>query len=499
MLNKQILKSSTLVAAGNILVQLSNLIRDISIASTFGITSSVDAFFLALTLPVFILTVSTGAFRNTITPIYEKAIRKEGEAGARVFLGNAFFKAVLFSFSACLIICVILPFYAPILAKNLQPSGDRLLVTITWFILPMLTISGLSCLVEGPLNVKRIFFVPSVIRVGLPLGIAFGSLLLGSSYGVIGICIGGLVGASLHSLIAISIIVRKKIATWSIKTSNKILFREFRLQFFALSAGVSIVYVSPLVDQMMSAMLGPGAVSTLAYANRLAIGVASLVTTSLGAVLLTHFSKQVVSGDMQALKRTYAEALKLMIWTGIGCAGVVWLLSAPLIRLLFESGRFTREDSIAVAGVLGVYCLWFPPMFMNSIGVRVVSATGLNKIFIPLNIMNAALNATGNYVLMQMYGVRGIALSTATTSVVSLITLTSYLRYKGLISLPADLAYNLIAAICTAGAMAYCLVHFDLKLSVDFTTKQITLSLLMVGIFLAVAFVFLKRKPQLSL
>jgi len=63
-----------------------------------------------------------------------------------------------------------------------------------------------------------------------------------------------------------------------------------------------------------------------------------------------------------------------------------------------------------------------PFYLMSILGVRVISAAGRNQWLLAIAAANVTLNIIGNYVLMNIIGVAGIAL--ATTMVVCLSWLT---------------------------------------------------------------------------
>ena len=60
--------------AGNILVTVANLLRDVTLAGAFGAGVESDVLFLAISIPVFLVTVGTGAFRSIVVPALGRAI-----------------------------------------------------------------------------------------------------------------------------------------------------------------------------------------------------------------------------------------------------------------------------------------------------------------------------------------------------------------------------------------------------------------------------------------
>lgn len=482
-----------LTTAANTVVHAVNIGRDAALALAFGTTVAVDGFFLAMMIPVFFATVGAGAYRNTIVPILERTIHLYGRVQARELIhrlmGNNLRAVTLVG----LVLAVLAPLYSPFLAGRLHTDAAALMTTLTWAVLPMALLSAYAALAEGPLQIVGHYFLPSLFRGALPLGIAAGAILLGPTYGVLGACYGGALGALVQFL-----------ATWVLLPGHPgkgaanpnqmpLVQKEIRQQFGMLSAGVAIAYISPLVDQWMASFLGAGAVSVLSYANRLVVGAASLAVSALNPGLLPHFSRLATRGENGLLNKHYAAAVRMTWWVGIVMAGATWLVSEPFVALLYERGQFTHQDSLAVANIVGWFCLQFPPMLAGVAGSAMLSASGQNKTFLPLSVLITTVNAVGNLCLMPIYGLAGIALSTVATYVISLVTINVVLVRKGLIEPPLILLRDVVLSMGTAAALAAFVVMEDAKLAAVPTISQLSMSGLAMGMFGLIAFLCTKE------
>jgi peptidoglycan biosynthesis protein MviN/MurJ (putative lipid II flippase) len=166
------------------------------------------------------------------------------------------------------------------------------------------------------------------------------------------------------------------------------------------------------------------------------------------------------------------------------------------VVLLYERGNFVRADSLAVANIIGWFCLQFPALLVGSIASIVLLATSLNKVFIPLSILVAFVNVAANFILMQWYGLVGIAISTAVTYVVSLVTMNIVLYRKKIVRLPQTLFIDLVASAGMAVILALVLTAIDGKPGPIPTGRQIALSTLGVGIYCLIA--YLCARPTLA-
>lgn len=475
-------------SVANSVVHAVNIGRDAALAVAFGTSAALDAFFLAMMLPVFLATVGVGAYRNTIVPILERLIHAVGLPQATAFIRRMFIRNVGWLAIIGSVLAITVPLYSPLLAGRLQPETDTLLTLLCWAVLPMSVISAAAGLAEGPLQTLGYYFWPALFRAALPLGIALGAVVLGPSLGILGACYGGAFGALVHLIGTRTMLRHHPVGSQVAEEHVEQVSQEFRQQFGLLSAGVAVAYISPLIDQWMASFLGSGAVSILSYANRLIVGAASLAASALSPGLLPHFSRLAARGETAQLHKHYLAAVRMTWWIGIVLAGLTWLLSEPFVTLLYEHGQFTREDSLAVAGIVGWFSLQFPPMLAGIAGSAMLSACGQNRVFLPLSALIAAVNATGNLCLMPFYGLAGIALSTVITYLVSLITINVILVRKELIPPPWVLLRDGAISVGTSLVLVVVLLKENAKLAAIPTGPQLTVSALALVIFALVAF-----------
>jgi putative peptidoglycan lipid II flippase len=132
------------------------------------------------------------------------------------------------------------------------------------------------------------------------------------------------------------------------------------------------------------------------------------------------------SGIRHTLK-TYVRWIAL-----VSVAGIVVLvpLSMTIVRLLLQRGAFTEADTRMVSHVQICYLVQAPFYLIGILGVRLLSALGHNRTLVWVSGMNVATNLAGNYLLMHILGLPGIALSTACVYVCSMFVILHQVRAK---------------------------------------------------------------------
>jgi len=151
---------------------------------------------------------------------------------------------------------------------------------------------------------------------------------------------------------------------------------------------------------------------------------------AIATVSLPLMSKSASVKNITELKETLSLSLRTMIF--VICPAMVGLmtLTVPIIRLLFERGKFDTVATYLTADALFYYSLGL----IAYSGVKIVAAAfySLKDTKTPVKIAGIciSLNVMLNLLLMGPLGVGGLALATAISSTVNLVSLTILLRRR---------------------------------------------------------------------
>jgi len=111
---------------------------------------------------------------------------------------------------------------------------------------------------------------------------------------------------------------------------------------------------------VMIASSSLSAVSWLYYANRLIEMPLGVVSIAIGTVLVPAFTHAVRSGDSHELAHVESRGLELSIGLALPAALALAALAEPVVRILFERGAFTADDTAATAAALAAFALGLP-------------------------------------------------------------------------------------------------------------------------------------------
>jgi len=130
------------------------------------------------------------------------------------------------------------------------------------------------------------------------------------------------------------------------------------------------------------------------------------------------------------MRGTLSGAIRLVFALTLPATFGLWALSQPLVKLLYQHGRFHASDTNQTAAALSAYCLGLCAYAAVKVLVPTYYALGDTRTPVVASFLSVAVNLTGNLLLMGPLGHVGLALSTSLTMLFNFAQLSFYLRRK---------------------------------------------------------------------
>jgi len=187
-------------------------------------------------------------------------------------------------------------------------------------------------------------------------------------------------------------------------------FGPWRVPYPMKTGAASVLYYGPLIYQFPLGVFGIG----------------------LATVIFPVLARYAVRKDLAGMARTASHALRLTLFIGLPAGLGIILVCKPLIRLVFEHGRFAdMPDAVErTARVASLYALGLWSYSANHILVRAFYA--MENIRTPRRIamLAAGLNFVGNLILVWPMAEGGLALATALSAVFQTVVLARILSRR---------------------------------------------------------------------
>ena len=244
-----------------------------------------------------------------------------------------------------------------------------------------------------------------------------------------------------------------------------------------VAAGVAVFQINVLVDRLIAEFCvpGDGAVSALHYGNRLMQFPLGVLGLALATAVLPEFSRRAAEGDREGLTGTVNLAIRSAIFMALPCMAAFFVLNAPMVRVLFERGRFDAVSTARAARVLFYYAmgLWA----FCSVHVLARAFYALQDMRTPVRVatLMVGLNLVLNLILVWPMKEAGLALASSISSSGNAILLVVLLRRRagplGGRAVGLCAARTLLAA-ALSGLAAYGAHGYATRLLADFAQRH---------------------------
>jgi putative peptidoglycan lipid II flippase len=423
--NKKIFRAATVVAVATIVVKIATTAKDLMVAHAFGRDDSLDAFLFAFILPAFALNLIVTAVSAALVPVLVETRHKEGDVAAQRLLSSVVILVGVALIVVAVVLALFAPLYLPYLAHSFAPEKRLLTRSFLYLLAPWLVLSGLATFLATALNAIEKFAIPALVPILTPLAVLLCIVLWTRPASGFALALGTVAGSLLEVLFLYYLAGKHHVLSSLRWRGFSAQVRMVLSQTVPMMAGALLMGATPVVDQVMAAFLGSGNVSALSYGNKIPAGLLAIGATALGTAALPYFSSMAATGDWQGCRHTLKRYSLLILSITIPCTVLLIVFSQFLVRMLFQRGAFTSLDTAIVSRVQACYAIQIPFYVLCILFVRFISSVRRNDLLMYASAINLIVDIGMNLVLMRIWGVAGIALSTSIVMIVSFTFLCS--------------------------------------------------------------------------
>lgn len=438
--SSKIAKYATIVTIGYTISRILGYLREFGLAYIFGSNYKTDAYIMAFSVPdLLYYLLAGGALSAAFIPVFTDYLtQKKEEEAWKIASSLANLLIILTSLGIVLGIIFAHRLYL-LLAPGFDAKTMSLCVLCGRIMFSMVLFFILSALCSGILNSLQHFTTPAAAFIVYNIPIILACFILGPKIDIIAMPLGVLTGAIAMVAIQLPVIMKKGMHyCFILNLSHPGVKRVIQL-FIPAMIGLSISQLNLFnIPYYFGSGVGEGAVTYLRFANRLIFLPLGVFASAIAISVFPTLSIQVSEGAMKSFKRTLAKGIRATFLFSLPSTVGLIILREPIVRLLFQHGKFTSADTEATAYALLFFSLGIFAhsalqvitrgfySFQDAITpVKVGLATvGLNILFCLLFQRGLQI---GNCLIK---GVGGIALAPSLTATINLLILFSLLRKK---------------------------------------------------------------------
>lgn len=458
------LKSSGALAGATLTSRMFGMARDIVYANFMGDTPVASAFMLAFQIPnLFRRLLGEGALTAAFIPIFKRKEIQEGEPemwrAANAVISGLIVSAAVVSAAAILGISVVLR------VGGLKPE-TALMLQLLRIMFPYTLLVCLAAAFIGMANARGHFFVPALGATALNLVMIASVLFLAPRLGVtldrqiFGLAIGVLAAGLAQMAFQLPVLWRdgfhyRWTSPWHDPTVHEVIRK-----MVPASVGVAAFQFNILITQGFSFWFDPHIVSIFYYAVRLMEFPQGMFGISLATYLLPTLSGLASQKKYPEFRQTLNQGLGYLGFLNLLAGAMAFALAVPIVRLIFEHGKFEPSSTYRVADTLKSLAPGL--FFFSAVNILARAFYALHDIKTPMkiSIFCLGLNVVFAVCLVERFREVGLGAANSLSAVCNAALLTYALRRKltrlELGKLGRDLL-SLVAGACLSGAVAWML------------------------------------------
>ena len=476
--------AAVLVAAGILLSRVLGLVRQRVFAHYFGaLSDAADAFTGAFRIPNLLQNLfGEGVLSASFVPVYARLLA-DGKDEERNRLAGAVLALLALTVSIVVLLGVLAaPLLTTVVVGGFHGEKRELSIRLVRILFPGAGLLAMSAWCLGVLNSHRKFFLsyaaPVLWNVAMIATLLiFGPRMHGDAGGsfaaearlAVWLAWGSVVGSALQVLVQLPSVLE---LVRGMRPRLDLGYGHLRTvvrNFVPAFVGRGVVQISAFVDMVLASPLGTGAVNSMNFAQTLYLLPVSLFGMSISVTELTEMSRE--SGGAEAevaerLRRRLDAGLRRIAFFVVPCAVAFLAIGDVITALLFQTGKFGREGSVYVWGILAGSAVG---LLASTLG-RLYSSTyyALHDTRTPLRfaVVRVALTIGLGYLAAQplpralgidiAWGAAGLTASAGVAGWVEFVLLRSRLNQRiGRTGLPASYTVRLYLASALAAGAAW--------------------------------------------
>lgn len=455
---KSFLKTSIWVTIIMVLGYIFSFAKESIIAYYFGVSLEVDAYTIAITIPVTLFALVAVSIQSVVIPLYSEFYYKQGKSYADNYASNLITSVAIL----CIILIVVLEIFAEpityLFAPGFSHEAHDLSTALLRITIPTVFFSAIEKVLVGVLNVHKKFVLPTFSVYFLNIGIILFVLFLHAHLGIMAACLGQVVGSFIQ-VFFLWVLARRVFDfrfIFEIKSNDMQITIKKTLP---VMWSISVSELCAIINRIVGSFLFVGSLAALGYASKLNSVFLSLFTSAIATIIYPLFAESSAKGDLKQLNERFNMALSLYTLLLIPLMLVVIIYRTELIKIVFERGAFDSAAVNSTQVLLGIYSAGILFMAMRDLLTKMYYS--LKDTVTPAKnaTIGVILNILLNLTLPFFLGVNGLAIGTSLTAIVISLRLLHVITKKNesinLHSFLSNLSKILLASIVMCAVILF--------------------------------------------
>ncbi len=407
-LNKEfngINEAALLLGGFAFLSQLLGLIRDRTLASTIGPGPTLDIYYAAFRIPDFLyISIASLASVTVLLPFLIDRMRgDDGKEKAKKFLNNVFSAYMLFMVVVSFLVAMLMPLLVKYIAPGFSASQTHSLIITSRIMLLSPIFIGLSNLIGSVTQLFKNFFIFSLSPIFYNIGILFGILFLFPNFGVYGLALGVILGAVMHLLVQVPVVVNYGLFPKAIRKINwKEIFDVMKLSL-PRTLALSFNSLAFMVLIAMASELKAGSISLFTFSYNLQSVPVGIIGISYSVAAFPILVKSFSNKDMDKFINHIIGAAKQIIFWTLPIITLIIVLRAQIVRVVLGANAFSWSDTRLTAAAIALFIISLTSQSLVLLFVRGYYAAAKTKKPLIINMLSSVMVIVFAYISLYVF------------------------------------------------------------------------------------------------
>jgi putative peptidoglycan lipid II flippase len=429
----RIARSTAFFSVATAASRIAGLVREVVAASYYGINGPMSAFTIAFQVPNLVRALfADAALQPAFVPIFTEQLERKNYREAFRMASTLLLLVTLVLGAITALFVLLAPVIMPLFAPGFEGEILDLTVTLSQVLFPILIMLGVSGVVVGILNsydrfgafaISPLFWNLTIIAVVVLLAPAFHGQNRIYAY-----AIGILVGTLVQLMIPVWDLRHTPFKfEWSFEWRNPDV-RRVLLLMLPVTISLGLINFNLLINSLFGSLVSDQSPAAIDKAFRIYQLPQGIFSVAIATVLFPTLARFASRGEMENLRATMANGMRQILFVLVPAAAAVLVLSTPMIRLVYQRGEFTPEQTALVATALFWFAFSLPTNGLYLLQTRTFFSLQRPWMATGLAGLDLVISALGALLLYKPFGTGGIVAGTGIGTTAAVIAQAVVLR-----------------------------------------------------------------------
>lgn len=427
-----ILSGAAIIMMTVILSKILGLVRDRLLVHTFP-PDTVAIFFAAFRLPdlVFQLLVF-GALSVAFIPVFTEYLEGKGKKEAFKLAGSILNLSLIVLSLATLVIYFFVDPITAWIVPGFSPDQRLQVAALTRTILIGQILLAVGSLFAGILQSYQRFIIPALAGVFYNFGIILGTIFLTGPMGISGPAMGVIIGAILHVLVQLPLILSLGFRFEFITNIFHPGVREITRLMSIRTIGLAAEQINETVGVVLASLISTASVTYLTFAQHLQVVPIGLFGATIAQAALPVLSSEKARGRIEEFKVTLLTTLHQILFLALPATAILIVLRIPAVRLVFGASQFDWEATVLTGTTVAFLAIGLSAQSISLLLVRAFYALRDTRTPVTVSLVVVSVNIILSYYFVKVLNLEiwSLGLAYSISALLSGVLLFTTLHFK---------------------------------------------------------------------